>query len=240
MQKRILLTSLFAVLLPTLSLADTRPVVSVSLGSDRANVYSTKTITFITPFQNSYIGTNHYDTEPVIGLFLGGETTFLQNWAWQWGVSYFQSSSFEEDGNVNQFANPAFNNFTYQYQIQSRRVSLEAKLSHAFRQIWHPYLSAGAGEAFNDAYAYTETPLSSAAVPMSPSFAGHTTKSFTYSAGVGIDVDMAEHVRVGAGYRYVNLGNASLGVTPLQTGNHTISNSHLNTNEFLVQLTYIG
>jgi opacity protein-like surface antigen len=239
MQKMSMLTSAFAVLFSTLALADTRPVVSISLGSDRATVYSTKTITFITPFQNSYMGTNHYDTEPVIGLFLGGENNFLHG-AWQWGVSYFQSSSFEEDGNVNQFANPAFNNFTYQYQIKSRRVSLEGKLSALFLQIWRPYLSASAGEALNYAYAYTETPLSSAAVPMSPSFAGHTTKSFTYSAGIGIDVEVAEHLRVGAGYRYLNLGNASLGVTPLQADNHTMGNSHIHANEFLAQLTYIG
>lgn len=240
MQKRILLSCLLAASLPITSFANTKPIITFSLGSDRTNVFATKNITLIPPFQNSYNATNHYDTETVAGLFLGGEMPILQNWALQTGFSYFQSSSFAVGGNVNQFSDPAFNNLTYQYQIQSRRLLIESKLSHAFRQIWHPYITAGLGEAFNQTYAYIEYPITSDAVPMSQPFTSHTTHSFTYLAGLGIDVDLGEHLRAGAGYRFADLGNASLGVTPLQSSSNTISHTHLHTNEFLAQLSYVG
>ncbi|MDR3491337.1 MAG: outer membrane beta-barrel protein [Gammaproteobacteria bacterium] len=239
MQKKILFTCL-TVLLPLVSFAAPRPVVTLSLGSDRTNVYSTKSITLIPPFQNSYLGTNHYDTEGVIALFAGAESAFCHNWAVQYGLSYFQSSSFGANGNVYQFSDPAFNNLTYQYQIQSRRLYFESKLSPAIQKIWHPYVSAGVGGALNKAYAYIEKPLTSDAVPMAQPFGSHNTKSFTYMAGLGVDVDLGEHVRAGIGYRFADLGHASLGVTPLQSSTNTISNTHLHTNEYLVQFSYVG
>lgn len=241
MQKRILLSCIVFALFPALSSATIRPVVSVSLGSDRTNLGMTKVISMAAPNQNSYVSfNNHYDTEAVAGLFVGGETLFFQNWSLQLGLSYFQNSSFAARGNVNQFADPTYNNFTYQYQIQSRRFSVETKLSRVFLQKWHPYISASVGEALNKAYAYTEYPLSSEDVPMTELFNSHTTKAFTYTAGLGVDVDIAEHLRVGAGYRFVGLGNASLGASPLQDGTNTISHTQLHANELIAQITYLG
>jgi opacity protein-like surface antigen len=241
MQKKALLACFLAALAPTVLFAVTpRPIVTFSLGSDRTNVFSSKSITLIPPFQNAYVGTNHYDTEAVMGLFVGAEAQFLQDWAYQLGLSYFQTSALTENGNVYQFSDPAFNNLMYQYQIQSRRVSVETKVSHAFRQIWHPYVTAGLGEAFNKAYGYSESPITSDAVPMTQAFGSHSSRSFTYSVGLGIDVDLQEHLRVGVGYRFVDLGNARLGTTPLQSDNSTISNTHLHTNEFLAQFSYVG
>ena len=238
MQKRILLACFLAAC-PIVSSAAFHPVVTLSSGFANANVYSSKWIMFGS-YPNSYIGTNHYDTETDMGLFIGGETAFLQNWAWQFGVSYFQNSSFNESGNVYEFADPAYNNLTYQYQMQSHRVSFDTKISRAFCKVWHPYVSASLGEAFNRAYAYTESPVTSADEPMIQPFGNHSTRSFTYSVGFGVDVNITEHLRLGAGYRFADLGNASLDVTPLQTGTNTISNTHLHTNELLAQITYVG
>ncbi len=239
MKKRIFLACLLMIFLPIVSLATIRPVVTVSSGIARANVYSSKVIAFA-PFQNTYIGSNHYDTASDTGLFIGGEAVFQPNWAWQLGLSYFQNSSFIESGNVYFFSDPAFNNLTYQYQIQSRRISIDTKISHAFEKIWHPYLSASIGSAFNKAYQYTEYPVTTADLPMTQPFANHSNTSLTYSAGLGFDVDITEHWRLGAGYRFVNLGNVNLGTTPLQSSTGTISNSHIYTNELLAQISYLG
>ena len=111
---------------------------------------------------------------------------------------------------------------------------------HTFKKIWHPYITAGVGEAFNNAYAYIETPIISSDVPMTEPFSSHSTKAFTYFAGLGLDVDVGEHLRAGAGYRFLDLGQASLGMTPLQDSTNTISHSHLHANEFLAQLTFVG
>ena len=75
---------------------------------------------------------------------------------------------------------------------------------------------------------------------MTQPFGNHTTTSLTYAAGFGVDVNITQHWLIGAGYRFVNLGNASLGTTPLQSGTQTISNSHINANELLALLSYVG
>lgn len=240
MQNKTLLALVMAALLPTPSFANLHPVISVATGSDHANVYSTKTITLIAPFQNSYIGTSHYDSESMIGLFLGVEQSFLQNWAWQLGLGYYQSSAFQANGNVYQFSDPAFNNLTYQYQIQSKRVVVEGKIYYTCHSIWHPYVTAAVGEAINKTYGYSETPVTSMDVGMGQPFAGQTAHAFTYTVGLGADVDISEHLRFGGGYRFINLGSASLGPTPLQSGTNTISNKQIHANEFLVQLSYVG
>ncbi len=240
MQKRTFLACLAMFLLPISAFATAHPFVSFALGSDRTNVYMSKNITLIPPFQNAYVGRNHYDIETVGGVFLGGEFALLQNWSLQLGLSYYQNSSFDANGYVYQFADPAFNNLNYQYQIQSRRFLIETKLSRAFKQIWHPYINLGLGESLNKAYSYLEYPTSSDNVPMTQPFANHTTRSFTYIAGLGIDVDIQKHIRVGAGYRFADLGNANLGTTPLQSGTTMISHRHLYTNEFLAQLSFLG
>lgn len=240
MQKRVLLACFLVASFPCVSSATAfHPIVALSLGLAKTNVYSSKSILFGS-YPNSYIGTNHDDTEMATGFFIGGETVFLDNWAGQIGLSYVENKSFTENGNVYEFADPAFNNLTYQYRIKSRRVSLETKISHLFRHVLHPYVSASLGEAFNQAYAYTEYPVTSADVPMTQPFANHLSRSLTYSVGFGIDVDLTEHVRLGAGYRFADLGNANLGITPLQSSTNKISNTHLYTNEVLAQLEFVG
>ena len=239
MHKKILLVGFLVAALPIVSSASIRPIVTLSLGADSADVHMTKTITMIAPFQNSYIGSKDHDGEVVGGIFLGGEMGFLENWAVQLGLSYFQST-LHPTGHVLQFADPAYDNFIYRYKIQSHRFLVESKLSHAFREIWHPYATVGLGNVTNRTHSYEETPIDSTDVPMTEAFGDHTTNSFTYAAGLGVDVDIEQHLRFGLGYRFVDLGKASLGVTPLQDSMTTISHSHLHTNEFLAQLTFVG
>jgi len=239
MQIRILLAYFFIMSFPIISFATFRPVVALSSGLAITNVYSSTVIDFA-PFQNSYIGRNHYNTQFDSGLFMGVETAFSCNFTTQIGLEYFVNSSFKESGSVYQFTDPLFNNLAYRYKIQSRRISLAAKISRAFRQIWHPYISASMGSASNKAFHYTEYPVTSADVPMAQPFDNHTTSAFTYSIGIGADVDVAEHWRLGAGYRFVDLGKACLGVSPLQSSTETICSTHMNANEILVQISYLG
>jgi opacity protein-like surface antigen len=75
---------------------------------------------------------------------------------------------------------------------------------------------------------------------MTQPFGSHSNSAFTYSVGLGIDVNIAEHWRLGAGYRFLDLGGASLGVSGLQSGTRTISNSHIHANELLLQVSFVG
>lgn len=232
-------TCLICLLCPVLSFANVHPVVTLSSGKASANIFSS-TIIHFTPYQNTYVGTNHFDSENDTGLFIGVETSFLEKWAWQIGLSYFVNNAFTAKGNVYQFSDPAYNNLTYQYQIVSRRISVEGKLSHELHNVWHPYILASLGMATNRAYGYTEYPVTDFDVPMSMPFGNHTNKTFTFSLGLGVDVNLSEHIRIGAGYRFVDLGSAALGTTPLETGNQTITNPDIHANELLAQVSFIG
>lgn len=228
-------------LFSSMLVAETHPMMSLTLGGDRANLpQTTADVTFIPPFYNSYNGSNHYDTEMLGGLFVGAESDLPANWAWQYGVSYYQNSAFQVHGVVDQFGDPAYANLNYYYQIQSKRYLIETKILYAIKKVYHPYIDLGVGESVNKTYNYLEEGVTSADVPMSQPFANKTTHNFTYLAGVGIDVDLFQHVRLGAGYRYVGLGKAGLNTTPLQVDTNTINNHVIRTNEFFMQLSLIA
>lgn len=242
MQKRILRSCVCActLLAPLVSHASLSQVISIAIGSDRVRLGLTKNIEFMPPFQNTYTSSSSFDTQMVAGLFYGFEKAFRQQCAWQLGIGYYQNSAFTSQGNVYQFADPAFNNLRYNFQIISRRVLLETKLLRTFKKLYHPYLTAGIGESVNSAYGYKEEPINTDGVPMSQPFANHTTHSFTYSAGLGLDVNITDNIRIGASYRYLDLGRARLNPSPLQQSTTKLSYTHLYTNEFLMQLSYVG
>jgi opacity protein-like surface antigen len=240
MRKRILSMCACTFFLPVGVHASLQEVVSLALGSDRVGLALTKNIAFMPPFQNTYTSSSNYDTQMVGGIFFGFENALRQKCSYQLGLSYYQSSLFTSQGNVYQFGDPAFNNLRYNFQIMSRRVLFEGKLLRTFKNLFHPYLTAGIGEAINRSYSYKEDPITTDAVPMAIPFDNHTSRSLTYSAGLGIDIDITKNVRIGASYRYLDLGRARLNQTPLQTNTAKLSYTHLHTNELLMQLTYVG
>ncbi|MCD6048194.1 MAG: porin family protein [Gammaproteobacteria bacterium] len=231
------LVSAFALLiLASTSQADLRPVASLSLGLDQAYIGLKQNAILLSDVENTYMPGANFSTRMLSGGFLGVETTLAKNWGLQLGAAYYQSQPFAISGQVYQFMNPAYNSINYQYQIFSRRFLAESKLFYTFYQRYHPYLVAGLGEAFNYAYAYQETTSDVYSQTMAP-FAGHMQHSFTYALGTGMDIDLTQRFKVGAGYRYVNLGKASLGTSPWQTTSQTPSFGHLYANEFLLQFT---
>lgn len=218
--------------------ASVHPVVSVALGEDVANIGMNQNIQIISPYYNTYSG-NFHNNKLAGGIFLGVETPLMNSIFGQFGLSYYQSNAFLARGRVLQFGDPAFDNLNYNYNIQSQRVFLESKLLGSYKERFHPYVNLGLGEARNKAYGYTETGVTSADVPMIPGFSAHTTHSFAYLVGVGMDVDLNAHMRLGGLYRFVSLGKARLSTSPLQDSSDTLKNNSLNTNEFLVQFSYL-
>ncbi|MBV8801442.1 MAG: outer membrane beta-barrel protein [Gammaproteobacteria bacterium] len=221
--------------------AETRPMVTFTMGGDQANIATHATnIIFIPPFFNTYVPANNDDLDLFGGIFLGAETTVNLNWSWQYGISYYQASPFEMQGTINQFGNPEFANLTYTYEIQSRRAFLETKVLYSILKLAHPYLNLAIGEAFNKACNYKEYPVTSDAVPMADPFENKISHQLTYFIGLGMDFDMNQHMRLGVGYRYVNLGKAELGDSPLQQDTTTIENNSIHMNEYFVQLTLLS
>jgi opacity protein-like surface antigen len=222
--------------LASTSQADIRPIANLSLGLDQAYVGLKQNVILLPGVENTYMPGPNFSTRMLSGGFLGAEASLAKDWGLQFGAAYYQSQPFAISGQVYQFMNPAFNSICYQYQIFSRRFLAESKLFYTFYQDYHPYVIAGLGEALNYAYSYQETTSDIYSQTMAP-FAGHMQHSFTYALGTGMDMDLTRHFKVGAGYRYINLGRASLGTSSWQTTTQTPSFNHLYANEFLLQFT---
>ncbi len=237
--KLTLISALALISTPLIGFASVRPVASLSAGVDVVNIHMTQNITILAPFQNSYVANTRIE-DFVGGLFVGFETPLFSQVLGQLGVSYYENSGYLAQGIVYQFTDPAMGNLFYQYSIQSQRLLLEGKLLTTCHQKYHPFINVGLGRTKNTASDYIETPVVSTSVPMTPGFGNNTSYSFTYLIGAGIEMDIDPHTRLGLMYRYVNLGKANLGTTPLQESTTTLSNNPLYTNEVMLQLTYLG
>jgi hypothetical protein len=185
--------------------------------------------------------------KPLIGVLIGGEYTLNAKFAWQFGLAYYQASHSSVSGEAFQapLLNPeAVNIWNYRYQILSHQLIIENKLFLVINH-YHPYLLIGLGAGFNNAYGFRVTPQNAGEVATAI-YNSHFNKSFIYTLGFGLDVDVAKHVRIGAGYRFAYLGKYNLAPGRLDTG---VGGSvfaipapqsvRANNSEVLVQLTYL-
>jgi|GEM_PF-5064767 len=243
MYKKILLLFLTA-LTPFIShAATTRPIVSLAYGVDYIHLPSLqKDISLEAPFQDTYISPSQTLHGPVVGIFLGLESALPWDLLGQVGLGYYRPQILTVQGTILQFGNPDYNNKSYQENIQTQQALIEFKLLSTIQTRFplHPYIVAGVGESINKSYGYTETPLAPYVVVNTDTFANRTLHSFIYTVGLGIDVDVTAHVRLGVGYRQIELGAAKLGTMPNQADTNVLSYNTLQTSEILFNFTYVG
>ncbi len=178
-------------------------------------------------------------TQGIGGVFIGEEFYFSPNWFWQAGISYYRISSTAK-GNLTQGADVmSQDHYRYDFNLVSQQVLFDNKFFLNLQEIYHPYLSVGIGAAFNHAYSYdTNVPPF---LTFTPEFSNHSTSSFSYSVGVGADVDIPCNWRLGVGYRFTDLGRVSLGDGRIDTTpiSGTLKQTHFYNHEILAQLTYL-
>jgi opacity protein-like surface antigen len=213
-----------------------RPFATITAGIDFIHVGQSKTVSLIAPFDNFYASDSSYKSSGSFGLAGGLEKNLSERFFWQLGVAGFYNTSMTTSGNVWQFGLPEFNNFHYKYHIQSSRAVAIAKILGTFKQVIHPYISGEIGAAFNKASDYHETPLIREAIPIMP-FKSHTQSAFSWGIGAGFDMDINPHFRLGIGYQFVDLGKATLGLSPTQTTNSRLGISNLYDNQIRIQLS---
>lgn len=188
----------------------------------------------------SYAGDNSTQTKGLFDVFLGGEWGFAPNWALQLGAGYHQTGHFRVDSTFIQGADAqSADQYNYDYRFSTRQVMAESKLLYHVKERYHPYAFLGLGGAFNHADEFTTN------VPPFLTFTreyyDNTQTSFTYSLGLGVDVDINKYLRIGVGYRFADLGQAQLG-TPTIDGipvSGALTQRHVLANEFLLQLSVI-
>lgn len=173
-------------------------------------------------------------------LFLGAERPLHTPWALQLGIDYNQLAPFYPEGILIQGADVASENqYAYSYKIRTTQLLAEGKLFYNFKQVYHPYFLVGLGASFNRASNFaTDVPPF---LTFTREYENHSRTSFTYALGLGLDIDAAQHCRLGLGYRFADLGKAGLGQATIDTTQvpWTLSQSHFYVNEVVAQFTYL-
>lgn len=157
----------------------------------------------------------------------------------QVGLAFVATGNATLSGNIWDDADPAFNNYTYQYKVSHMAVALKGKLLGHWDLPIIPWISASLGVGFNKAYGFSNTPTIYEAVP-SPNFTNNTTTAFTYAIGIGVERQLNPHWQIGAGYEFSDWGRSQLGPASGASSNQGLSLSHLYTNSLLFNLTYVA
>lgn len=211
-----------------------RPVVTASIGMNNAKPGEDQTVNI------AGIGTNYYPVDRdlqhklMAGIFGGAEVDFNPEFMLQLGVGYYHVNPFSVSGQVLQ--NGLFNAANYNYKVRLQRIMFETRAMTTMWDVVHPYVVGSIGDGMNRAYNYAESGPSTD-LP----FADKTMNSLALGIGTGLQVDVTNHFRIGAGYQFVDMGKARLGVSSSsQTSQDYLSAGNLYGHEVSLQLSLVG
>ncbi|MCX7115614.1 MAG: hypothetical protein NTW08_06890 [Gammaproteobacteria bacterium] len=183
-----------------------------------------------------YTPYHHTDTPLRYGVSLSKNIPLTPFNTLQLGVSYHPYTSMQVNGTLQQGISQPYYEASYSYSIQGAQLLAEAKLEHLWRNRYAPYLIAGIGAGFNKAQQYATT------VPnyltLTPFYTNNTTTSFSYTAGLGVDLFIKPELSIGLGYRFSDLGSVGLGQGAIRNTpvSNVLNQSHLYLNTVLIQL----
>lgn len=220
-------------------------VLSIGAGAAiSSDIGKSKTFPIVNPITDEFYVYSAKSSNQIAGVFdgfIGAEWMFHPQWALQMGPGYNQAWNFRAKGSYLQGADPeSADQYSYHYNILTRQLLAEGKLLYHFKPCYHPYVLLGLGAAFNDASDYgTNVPPF---LTFTRQYKDNTQTSFTYTVGLGIDVDVLEHLRLGIGYRFSDFGQVKLGNATIDTTsvNGTLSQNHLYASEVLAQITIVS
>lgn len=194
-------------------------------------------------FENDFRTYSYYgDSNSTVGSWgglIGVEGRFDYAIA-QLGISFYQTSDFKIDGDLQQGVDPQdIYSYEYDYQVVARQLLVESKILFIPQGRYHPYIIVGLGESFNTSSDFDNT--TNPELTTTGDYESNTESSFSYLLGFGVDVDLHKNVRLGAGYRYANYGDTSLGDGKINSIpiKQTLTTQALNTSGMLVQLTFV-
>lgn len=226
------------------NVAATPTILSLGGGVGISNDFaSSQTFPIVNPDSDEFYTYSPNHSSQTLSLFqgfIGKEWQLNSRLALQIGLDYNQLSKFYVKGSFLQGVdNQSADQYTYQYSIFTRQLLAESKLLYCFRGYIHPYFLLGLGASFNNASNYsTNVPPFLA---FTRQYQDGTQSAFSYAIGFGADVEIMKSVRLGAGYRFADLGKVKLGGATIDTTSvsGTLSQTHFYTNEILAQVTWV-
>lgn len=184
----------------------------VEVGADYAfSLHSKKSSTVTTSSEAPADILSHTNnTDQMAGhAELGVLFSVSRNWKLKLGANYTRFNDHDVRGGITEFA--FSDNYTYQMTVSTQLALVNAALIYNGSSRWHPYISAGAGVALNQAHDYMETPNFGLDDPRSLTYADNDTMRFAWQAGVGVDIRLSRHLALVVDYRYLDAGRYRLG-----------------------------
>lgn len=218
-----------------------RPLISLRGGVDIADVGEDTNVllypTLIRP--NAYKVNSDTQTNGVWGAFVGVDIILdiAQLYRWQTGISYYQTQLFDVDGIVYEYMDPEAGNLGFNYSVRNQRVLFENKFLRKINNIFNFYFLVSLGANFNKASGYNEVSIEPTSL-VNPYFEENTATSFSYSLGLGVDLNLAKAWSLSLGYQFSDLGKIALDTFENQVTDDHIQSSSTNTQEILLALTY--
>jgi opacity protein-like surface antigen len=221
-----------------------KPLVGIGGGvASTGNLGASQTFPIQNPVADEYYlysPSHQTQTQGLFEVFLGAEHALPKNWRMQAGLAYNQSGTYNAQGTFIQGADAgSADQYAYNYHVVGRELLAQAKFMHPYRDKFYPYFLLGLGGSLNKSSAYsTNAPPF---LTFTREYLSNTAHSFAYKLGLGVDMDLTQHARIGLAYRFSGLGSVALGSASIDSiaVSGTLSQSNLYANEVLVQLTYL-
>ena len=237
-RRSLLVLGLLIALFSQAAWSDNTGVVSLNIGQSWEDAGRTQTFYLAPEIEKAYVANRHTHVVTNGELFLGIQKPLPEKLQGQIGLAVASTSNATLSGNIWDDADPEFNNYTYRYRVRHNHIALKGQLLADWCYIVMPWVSGSIGLGFNKSEHFTSTPTLYEAVP-TPNFANHTTISFTYSIGAGIQYKLTRNWQIGLGYEFSDWGQSRLERAPGQSSGHGLSLKHLYTNGYLINMTYL-
>lgn len=127
------------------------------------------------------------------------------------GARYMYVPSASITGNIDQYSLPAFNNYTYSYDVDMLSLLGVLKVNIYQWQKWLPYVSVGAGVTTYGTFDYIERARSGVTPRVSPAFGDGSGNNFTYLFGLGVDYTLSTKLKINLEGDYINYGTIQTG-----------------------------
>ena len=158
-------------------------------------------------YTHTYVPTQ---TSGVLGsgeLFFALTSTLNYLFSGQLGLAVGYSGNGTQDGRL--YTERDSGRYTYSYKLSNARIGAKGKIVTEWSHWVKPYISGSAGVGFNRAWDYTTT-HSIFGISSRPSFDESTEVAFTYTAGIGLQGNIAPNWQIGVGYEFSDWGKNSL------------------------------
>lgn len=219
------------------SFLKTQGFVTLSAGALFQSAGASQNINLTPTIERAYAAETATKTFANAELFFGVRQRMTDRLVGQFGIAVARSSGALLRGSIYDDADPAFDNFTYQYRVTRTFLALKNKTLIDVGMPVTPWVSVSAGLGVNSSHDFTSQGKDFDSVP-GANFADQSTTVFSYALGVGFQYDVAPDWKLGFGYEYSVWGKSQLGAAAGQTSGTGLVLPRLSTSGFLLNLTF--